>query len=157
MFRRARGAGLLASGMGVGVLCREEQREFWQTVAGLEVLAFPAKTKASAVAAAIRGLWQAALLWEPGLAAEAVHLAGVPRALGPAERKLKKRLTHPLNIAEKPLEHRVRFYLSAVEAMGMPALKPEFLHPAHLGVEPLSLGRCCSARIRTSARATNGR
>ena len=129
---------LLASGLGIGVMCREEQQEFWQTLAGLEVLAFPAKAKATAAAPAIRGIWRAALVWAPGFVADAVKLAGVPRRLGPDDRKLQKRLTHPLRIAEKKPEHRVRFYLSAVEAMGSPTGNPEFFAPAGGGIEPVA-------------------
>ena len=128
---------LMASGLGIGVLCREEQREFWKTLPGLEVLAFPEKAKSRAAAAEIRGNWQAALVWEAGFAAEAVMAAAVPRRLGPAGTKLKKLVTHPLGLSEKPLEHRVRFYLSAVEEMGVATLNPEFFAPAASGIEPL--------------------
>lgn len=129
---------LLASGLGIGVLCRDEQRGFWETLAGLSVLAYPQKTKAKLVAAEIRGSWQAALVWDAGFAAEAVKLADVPRRLGPEERKLKKQLTHPLVVSEKPLDHRVRFYLSAVEEMGIDTLNPEFFTPTPIGIEPVA-------------------
>lgn len=130
---------LMASGMGVGVLCREERRDFWQTLPGLEVLAFSEKTRPKVAAAGIRGGdWQATLAWEPGFAAEAFALAGIPRRLGPDERKLKKRLTHPLGFSEKPLEHRVRFYLSAVEQMGIHTGNPEFFAAAPLGITPVA-------------------
>jgi ADP-heptose:LPS heptosyltransferase len=128
----------LASGMSVGVLCREDQQDFWQTVAGLEVVAVAPKTKAKVAAAMIRGCWQAALLWEPGLAAEIVNLAAVPRRLGPADRNLNKRLTHPLQSAEQPMAHRVRFYLSAVEQIGIHTDRTEFFAPVDLGIVPLS-------------------
>jgi ADP-heptose:LPS heptosyltransferase len=127
---------LMASGLGVGVICREEQKEFWQSLAGLEVLAFPLKAKAKVAAAEIRGNWQSALVWEPGFAGDAVKAAEVPRRLGPDDRKLKKLLTHPLVFSGKPLEHRVRFYLSAVEEMGINTLNPEFFAPASIGIEP---------------------
>lgn len=127
---------LMASGMGVGVLCRHEQKEFWETLPGLEVLAFPAKTRARAVAAAIKGSWQAALLWETGYAADAAKIAAIPRRLGPDEKRLSKQLTHPLACAGKPLEHRVRFYLSTVEEMGVNTLSPEFFAPAEMSTTP---------------------
>ena len=127
---------LLAAGMSVGVLCREDRRAFWQSVAGLEVLAFPLKAKARAAAVEIRGHWQAALVWEPGFAADAVHLAAVPRRLGPAQRKLLKRLTHPLGLLERPLDHRVRFYLAAVEQLGVFTDQAEFFAPANLEILP---------------------
>jgi len=128
---------LMASGLEIGILCREEQREFWQTLPGLEVLAFPANAKAKAVAPAIRESWPAALVWEPGLAAQAVKLAAVPRRLGPAGRHLKNLLTQPLGVAENPLEHRVRYFLSTVEEMGIHTLNPEFFAPADIGIDPL--------------------
>ena len=129
---------LMASGMALGVICRDNQRDFWQTLPGLEVLAFAEKTRPKAAAAGIRGNWQAALAWEPGFAAEAFALSGIPRRLGPDERRLKKRLTHPLGLPEKPLEHRVRFYLSAVEQMGIHTGNPEFFAAAPLGIAPVA-------------------
>jgi ADP-heptose:LPS heptosyltransferase len=129
---------LMASGLEVGVLCREEQKAFWKTLPGLGVLALPSNTSPKLAAAAIRGNWQAALLWEAGFAADAVKIAAVPRRLGPDERQLKKLLTHPLLFAGKPLEHRVRFYLSAVEEIGINTLSPEFFAPAATGPEPLT-------------------
>ena len=44
---------LQATGWGIGVLCREDQREFWQSVEGLEVLVLPAKGKVKTVALGI--------------------------------------------------------------------------------------------------------
>lgn len=126
---------LIASGLGLGVICRDRQKEFWETLPGLEVLAFSAKTKPKAAAATVKGTWQAALVWESGFAAEVAKIAGVPRRLGPNERKLARQLTHPLVTAEKPLEHRVRFYLSAVEEMGIDTLNPQFFGPADLGIQ----------------------
>lgn len=131
---------MLAAGMGAGVLCREAQRDFWQTLPGLAVLAFPEKSKARVLAAEIRGNWRASLAWEPGVAAEAFARAGIERRLGPesAGRKLRKHLTHPLACVEQPLEHRVRFYLSAAEEMGLATGRPEFFAAAPLGVQPVA-------------------
>jgi heptosyltransferase-2 len=128
---------MMAAGLSVGVLCVEAQREFWETVSGVEVIAFSPKTKARAMSAAIGGGWKAGLAWEAGTMAEAMVLAGIPRRLGPQEKKLARRLTHPLALAEKPLEHRVRFYLSAVELMGMETRNPEFFAPVDIGVPPV--------------------
>ena len=129
---------LIASGIGIGVICREEQREFWGTITGLEVLAFGSRAKAKAAAAEIRGAWQAALLWEPGFAADAVKIAGVSRRLGPNDRRLSKLLTHPLSASERPLDHRVRFYLSALDEIGIHTADPVFFAPAEIGVQPVS-------------------
>lgn len=129
---------LIASGLRVGVLCEQSQRGFWETVAGLSVIDFPAQAKAKAVAAQIAGSWQASLAWEVGVAAEAFQIAAIPRRLGADERKLKKRLTHPLNFSAEPLEHRVRHYLAAIEELGVETGRAEFFAPAALGVEPIA-------------------
>lgn len=129
---------LVASGLGVGVLCGEAQREFWETVAGLTVIDFPTKVKAKVVAAEISGNWQASLAWENGVAAEIFKIAGIPRRLGPGGSKLNKLLTHPLGYAAGPLEHRVRHYLLALEELGVRTERPEFFAPAELGIEAVA-------------------
>ena len=129
---------VLAAGLGTGVLCREDQRDLWQSITGLEVWAIPAKTKAKAVARANKDSWQAALLWEPGMAAEVIKLMNVPRQLGPANGKLRKQLTQPLAVSNNSSEHRVRFYLAAVEEMGLTTFNPEFFAPVALGIERLT-------------------
>jgi ADP-heptose:LPS heptosyltransferase len=129
---------VVASGLATGILCAETQREFWQTVEGLAVIDFPAKTKAKVVAARISNSWQASLAWETALAAEAFKIAGIPRRLGSGDRKLKKLLTHPLGFAAGPLEHRVRHYLAAVEELGIAIGQAEFFVPAELGVESVA-------------------
>lgn len=129
---------LIASGLAVGVLCGEEQSEFWGTLDGLRVVAVPQKTKVKRVAVEIRGRWQASLAWHEGMAADAMFAAGIPRRLGPALGRLPKRLTHSLAAVTAPLEHRVRFYLSAIEEMGVDSRKPEFFAPAILGIEPVA-------------------
>jgi ADP-heptose:LPS heptosyltransferase len=126
---------LVASGLRTGVLCSEAQREFWATVEGVTVLDFPLKAKAKNTAAEISGSWEASLAWEYGFSAEVFKIAGIPRRLGVDERKLKKFLTHPLVFTCGPLEHRVRFYLSAVEALGVETGKLEFFAPAVMNVE----------------------
>ena len=128
---------LIGSGLATGILCGEAQRDFWQTVEGLAVIDFPVKTKAKFVAATISDSWQASLAWETGLIAEAFKIAGIPRRLGPNERKLKKLLTHPLAFSPGPLEHRVRFYLAAVEELGIETGHAEFFTPAVLGIAPV--------------------
>ena len=129
---------MVAAGLGVGVLCAAVQREFWETVGGLAVIDFPANAKVKAVAAGLRGNWQAALAWEAGFAAEVFKSAAIPRRLGQQERRLKKLLTHPLGFAVGPLEHRVRFYLAAAEALGIPTAMPEFFAPVSTGVAPVA-------------------
>jgi ADP-heptose:LPS heptosyltransferase len=125
---------LVASGLGVGVLCPEIQAEFWHTVAGVTVLTFPSSAKVKAIAGTLATRpWQASLAWELGPAAEAFKAAKIPRRLGPAG--LKKYLTHPLTSAAGPLDHRVRHYLSLVEELGVPTARAEYFAPAALGIE----------------------
>ncbi len=129
---------MVASGLGAGVLCPGEQTEFWETIEGLAVIPYAPKTKAKVAAAEIRGNWQASLAWDVGIAAEAFKIAGIPRRLGSSEGKLKKYLTHPLGFAVGPLEHRVRFYLSAAGELGIPTARPEFYAPCDIGIEPVA-------------------
>jgi ADP-heptose:LPS heptosyltransferase len=126
---------LMLSGLKTGVICLPEQRDFWKTLPGLEVIEVP--RKARLLAPALAGKWQAALLWEDGIAAEAAVMAKVPRRLGPAAGKLVRKLTHPLTNTPGPLDHRVRFYLSALEEMGVTTADPEFFNPADIGVAPV--------------------
>ncbi|MEI6675838.1 MAG: glycosyltransferase family 9 protein [Verrucomicrobiota bacterium] len=127
---------MLATGVDVGVLCAADQRRFWETLTGVTVVDFPAKTKARTLAATLAGNWQAALLWEPGLATEACARAQIPRRLGPADKPLKKFLTHPVPLAaaSRPLEHRVRHYLTVLETMGLETGRAEFFAPVDLDV-----------------------
>ncbi len=128
---------MVASGLAVGILCPTEQRDFWKMIEGLVVIDFPLRTKAKVVAAGIRGAWQVSLAWEYGFAAEIFKIAGIPKRLGQEERKLKKLLTHPIDFAVGPLEHRVRYYLTAVEALGIEPGKAEFFTPLAIGIEPV--------------------
>jgi ADP-heptose:LPS heptosyltransferase len=126
---------LMASGLKMGVVCPGGQREFWETLAGIAVVDCPAKVRA--LAPLIAGKWQASLVWEQGPAAEAMEIARIPRRLGPAQARLKRRVTHELEARVGPLEHRVRFYLSAVGEMGVEPGKAEFFLPAETGVDPV--------------------
>ena len=124
---------LMASGMQVGVLCHAGQREFWETLPGLAVIECPRKVRD--LVSVISGKWRAALLWEAGFAADAFKVAALPQRLGPATGKLAKQLTHPLGLTEKPLDHRVRFYLSAVEEMGIHTTQAVFFAPVNIGIK----------------------
>ena len=127
----------VASGLETGVLCPDFQRDFWETVSGVTVVEYPARAKAKQVAQEISGNWQASLVWETGFAADAFKIGGIPRRLGPDERRLNKWLTHPLGFNVGPLEHRVRYYLAAVEALGIPTARPEFFASAVMDAHPL--------------------
>ena len=126
---------LRQSGLATGVLCPEDQCEFWETLAGVEIMGFPPKAKPKAVATMLDDGWKASLAWSGGAAAAAFAQVGISRRLGPDEKALRKLLTHPLEIRPGPLEHRVRFYLGTVEALGIEALAPSFFAPADLGIE----------------------
>lgn len=128
---------LSESGLRIGILCNDAQAGFWQTLPQLEVIGFSERTRAKSTAAAI-GDWEAAIVWEPGLAAEVVKLAKPPRILGPEQAALKKILTHPLRATHGPLEHRVRYYLSAVEELGFETRQPAFFAPAEVVTDALS-------------------
>ncbi len=129
---------MVASGIGAGILCQETQHEFWETIEGLAVIPFSPKSKPKLVAAELSENWQASLAWDIGFAAEAFKIAGIPRRLGRTDGRFNKLLTHPLGFAVSPLEHRVRFYLSAAEELGFQTGKPEFFAPCHLGIEPVA-------------------
>lgn len=89
-------------------------------------------------AARIAGNWQAAILWEPGHAADACKRAGIARRIGPAEKALKKLLTHPVEPDPPgPVKHRVTFYLSIVSRLGMPVNLPELFLPV-MEPEPMA-------------------
>lgn len=123
---------LIASGLGVAILCPPRQEAFWKTIAGLEVLALAPDAKAM-VATISGGRWQAALIWEAGPFAKAIQKAGIARRIGPADGKLTKQLTHPVPIPPGPPEHRVQFYLRPVAGMGIATTRPEFFAPANDG------------------------
>jgi ADP-heptose:LPS heptosyltransferase len=129
---------MVASGLDIGVLCPAEQRDFWESVHGVTVVDFPIKAKARSLGAELKGNWEAGLVWETGLAADAFKAAEIPRRLGPQDRKLRKILTHPLGMVVGPLEHRVRFFLSAAEELGITTSRPEFFAPASLGITPVT-------------------
>lgn len=119
---------LAATGLKTAVLCQPAQLPLWQSVAGVGALPIPKKTRDAL--AMINGNWPAALLWEHGHAALIATRAKVPRIVGPAVGKLTKQLTHPLNAIPGPLDHRVRFYLGAIEEMGIATHRPEYFAPA---------------------------
>lgn len=135
---------LVRSGLATGLVCREEQEAFWTTVCKLPMHTFSKKTSTGDLAKRIGDKWQAALVWEDGLAAKAIAKAKIERRLGPDVGRLPKLLTHPLDVLEGPTEHRVRMYIKTSEQMGVPVDKPEFFVAAPLGVpaEPKTVLLC---------------
>lgn len=128
---------LAASGMKVGVLCPERQRNLWQNAGIPLVLDVPEKTNAKSLAAELAGKWEAAVFWEAGKGADACVRAKIAKRIGPEEKELKKLLSHPAHIAKDPgpVEHRVRRYLALVEKLGMSTGRPEFFTPFGAGGE----------------------
>jgi ADP-heptose:LPS heptosyltransferase len=120
---------LISGGLTIGILCPENQSEFWKTIQSVKVISFSPKAKSKQLTSEIRGNWDASLAWEYGVAAETFKLAGISRRLGPPDCRLAKFLTHPLHAEAGPLEHRVRHYLTAVESLGMETEKSEFFAP----------------------------
>jgi heptosyltransferase-2 len=121
---------LIAAGHELVVLCAEEMREFWQSIAGLEVMSHPAKSKAKTVAADLAAKhFHSALIWEASPAADAARLARIDKRIGPAIKPLRKILTQPIAIDEAVTDHRVRFYLQTTMHMGVESYLPEFFSP----------------------------
>lgn len=125
---------LVRTGLVGGLICREEQQAFWKTVCDITQIRFSVKTKAAALVEKIGAGWDAALVWEPGMASKAFAKAGVERRLGPDLAALRKQLTHPMDVCEGATEHRVRMYLKTCEQLGVPVDKPEYFVAAPLGI-----------------------
>lgn len=122
---------LVASGLTVGVLCQESQVVFWEKISGVTVVSFPPKADVKKIAASLSEAWSAALIWEKGDAVNLIVKAQIEKRIGPEMKALRKILTHPVSVIKEPgpVEHRVRFYLSIVEKLGITTSKPEFFAP----------------------------
>jgi ADP-heptose:LPS heptosyltransferase len=122
---------LMAAGLAIGVLCPARQRGLWETLDGLEIIAYPESARARRLAAEL-GNWQSSLAWQPGFAVDVFAKARILRRLGREDTLPRRSLTHPLAVRETPgpVEHRVRHYLAAIEELGIPTHKPEFFAPA---------------------------
>jgi len=129
---------MLAAGLPVTMLCPAEQEAFWETLPGLERIAYGPKTSAKALAAQLSGRFAVAFLWEAGLAADACAKANLARRTGPAgDKALMKRLTDPvLSPAPGPAQHRVRHYLAFAETMGLDTRIAALFEPVALDVLP---------------------
>ncbi len=125
---------LARTGLVGGLLCREEQSEFWRTVSPLPQLCYAGNARVGALVDKIGDSWEASLVWENGLAAKAFAKARIERRLGADDAGLKKLLTHPMPIREGATEHRVRRYLKTCEQLGVAVDSPEFFTAAPLGV-----------------------
>lgn len=131
---------LAASGLAVGVLCEERRLPFWGKIPGIRVIGFPPKPDVKKLAAGIVAEWSAALVWEPGTAADIIVRTQIAKRIGPETKVLRKVTTHPVNLAKEPgpVEHRVRFYLSLVEKLGVITSRPEFFAPMETAGAPVA-------------------
>ncbi len=125
---------LMKAGIAGGLVCGEEQGDFWQTICDLPRFTFSHNTTARELARKLGGGWDVSLVWGNGIAAKAFTKAGIRRRLGPAGAGLAKLLTDPLPISEGPTEHRVRFYIKTCEQMGVPVDRPEYFAAAPLAI-----------------------
>jgi ADP-heptose:LPS heptosyltransferase len=128
---------LMASGLPVTILCPVVQERFWKTLPGLSIIHYLPKANPKGTAAVLGG-FEAAVVWENGVAAEACQRAKISRRTGPSgDKALMKLLTDPLpRPAPGPIKHRVRHYLSLPEAMGIGTRVPAFFEPVDLGIPP---------------------
>lgn len=123
-------------GVDLRILCPASQSGFWRTSGGGEIVEYPDGAPAKVVASRLSGV-KSALLWEPGVAADACAKAGVTRRLGPPAKGLEKRLTDRIErpVEAGPIEHRVRFYLGLAAALGAEAFVPGNFITVPVGVE----------------------
>lgn len=116
---------LAASGLEVGVLCGDGQADFWRTIGEIEVVVFNGKAGLE--------VWDAALAWEYGALAKAIRSAGVVRRVAPdGEKKLARWATDPVAVKVGVLEHRVRYFLATVEALGVATRDARFFAAAEV-------------------------
>lgn len=127
---------LAAPGLQLCVLHRDSQSQLWQTLPNVSSCAYPDHAGAREISRIVlaQGSWQAAIAWEFEAAATAVKKAGVRDRIGPNHRSMKRWVTQAIALDEDSRAHRVRFYLSTAEAMGVTSMRAEWFEPADLGV-----------------------
>jgi hypothetical protein len=118
---------LAASGMDVGVICLAGQADFWRTLEGIEVRIFDGKPDVAG--------WDTVLAWDCGAIAKALRKTGAARHLAPAaDPALAKWATDPVKTKVRVLEHRVRYFLATVEALGVETRDARLFAPVEMGV-----------------------
>jgi ADP-heptose:LPS heptosyltransferase len=124
----------------LGLICHEEQADYWTTVPGLnQIIVYGNRTRLRELLKAqenSRYPWDAAILWEKDLPAEFCKALAVKQRLGYAKKPLLKFLTDPVPLDDTPgpVTHRVRFYLDFMECLKIPTQKPEIFTPCPLDV-----------------------
>ena len=127
---------MAGAGMDITILHPLCQAAFWNTLRDAKTISYPEKAGKRTLAALIGTGWDAAMIWEEGVPADACAKANIINRTGPAINKLGKRLTHPVAPEPPgPVVHRVRYYLHLVEALGVETRRPEYFAPADLGIE----------------------
>jgi len=115
---------LAGAGIGVGVLCTARQADFWRTLEGIEVVVFEGKPDLAR--------WDTVLAWEPGPLAKALRKA--TRRIAPdVDRKLANWATDPVAVKVRVLQHRVRYFLATVEALGITTRDPAWFAAVGIG------------------------
>jgi len=129
---------LCQAGLLGGVLGREDQLPLWATLEHAAPLTSPEDTSPRQLAPRLAGRWEAAILWEAEVAAEAIAKAKIPRRIGPDEKPLSRLLTDRVPPPAKPgpTVPRWRHYLTVIESLGLNLARPEFFAPADLGIRP---------------------
>lgn len=127
-----------------GYVCHEDQEAFWKIISDLPYHLYHQKTPTADLSKRVGTNWEATLCWEEALPAKVFSKLGIDRRLGPNQGKLTKLLTHAIDVAESPTEHRVRLYLNTAEALGVKVDRPEFFTPAPVGIpaEPKTILLC---------------
>ena len=129
----------------LAVFCPESLKSFWMTSPEIdEVIAYPDAMPARKMAPLLQRTespFESAILWEAGEAAKAIARAGVLQRLGYPAKGLEKFLTDPVEriIEPGPIEHRVRYYLGFVQALGGDAFVRENFKTASLPEAPKNL------------------
>ena len=128
--------GLLSTGLRIAILHPESQSAFWATLPGIHRIPYPDRAWRWKIAGILRqnGPWKASLVWEPGPAARALALAGIPERLGPALPALRHMITRPIPLDPDPRAHRVHHYLAATEALGLEEARSDWFAPADSGI-----------------------
>ena len=122
---------LIAAGLRIGIFCPISQAGLWSATGDVVVIPYRPRDWVRSAATKLEGRWKAALCWESGFAADVFTKAAVPTRIGPdGETRLKSRLTRTFPVEPPgPGGHRVRYYLGAIEEMGIPTRNPEFFQP----------------------------
>ena len=120
---------LLAADWKIGLLCTAQQEDFWNTIPGLTLVAVSSGDNARSIARKLRDHWRSALVWENDVFSDTIRKSGIPRTMGPQGERWAKWLSHPLDLAAHPKQHRVEHFLAAARALGRETKSPALFAP----------------------------